>query len=56
MVKIYANSVERGTRSINVVPSNLREEVRAIVIADGYDFDEDGFAHKKVEDNNEADI
>lgn len=46
MARIYANRIEAGTKSINEVPTKLREEVRAMVIADGYEFDDDGMAHK----------
>lgn len=55
MVRVYANSIERGTRTIGSVPPKIRDEVKELVISEGYEFDEDGYAHKKVEADN-ADI
>lgn len=46
MIRIYANSIERGTRSIDSVPVKLREEVKELVLSEGYEFDEEGYAHK----------
>lgn len=56
MVRVYANSIERGARAIGSVPTKLRDEVEALVISEGYEFDEEGYAHKKVEVSDEADI
>lgn len=45
IAKIYVKAIERGDRTIQSVPSNIREKVRALVLADGYEFDEAGYAH-----------
>lgn len=46
MVRIYANRIEDGAKKITDVPTKIREDVKALVIADGYEFDEEGYAHK----------
>lgn len=46
MVRVYANSIERGARAIGSVPTKLRDEVEALVISEGYEFDKKGYAHK----------
>lgn len=51
MVKIYVKLVEQHAYSINMVPANLRDQVREMVIADGYYFDKDGWAHKGFNSN-----
>lgn len=51
MIRIYANSIERGTRSIDSVPSKLRDEVKELVLSEGYEFDKKGYAHKSVVPN-----
>lgn len=48
MVRVYANSIERGARTIGSVPAKLRDEVEALVISEGYEFDKKGYAHKKA--------
>lgn len=48
MVRVYANLIEKGLRNINSVPTTIREDVRAQVIADGYYFDKDGWAHRGI--------
>ena len=52
MVRIWANRIEDGAKSINEVPTNKREAVRALVISEGYEFDEDGYAHKVANTSN----
>lgn len=47
MIRIYANRVEAGTKSINEVPAKLKDEVKALVESEGYEFDENGYAHKR---------
>ena len=46
MVRVYANSIERGARAIGSVPAKLRDEVKELVISEGYEFDDEGYAHK----------
>lgn len=51
MVRVYVSLVEKGAYSINRVPANLRDQVRQLVIADGYYFDKDGWAHRGYNSN-----
>lgn len=56
MVRVYANSIERSARTIGSVPTKLRDEVKKLVISEGYEFDKKGYAHKKAaepKENNE---
>ena len=51
MVAKYVRKIEEDGMSINVVPNLWREKVRKQVEADGYVFDENGYATKvKVDD------
>ena len=46
MVAKYVRKIEENGMSINVVPALWREKVRKQVEADGYVFDENGYATK----------
>ena len=54
MVRVYANSIERGARAIGSVPAKLRDEVEALVISEGYEFDKKGYAHKTAAEQKET--
>ena len=53
MVAKYVRKIEEDGMSINIVPKLWREKVRKQVEADGYVFDENGYA-TKVEVDNES--
>ena len=53
MVAKYVRKIEEDGMSINSVPNLWREEVRKQVEADGYVFDENGYA-TKVEVDDES--
>ena len=53
MVAKYVRKIEENGMSINTVPALWREKVRKQVEADGYVFDENGYA-TKVEVVNET--
>ena len=53
MVAKYVRKIEENGMSINSVPNLWREKVRKQVEADGYVFDENGYA-TKVEVDNES--
>lgn len=36
MARIYANLIEKGLKTLEDVPARLREQVRQILIEDGY--------------------
>lgn len=36
MARIYANLIEKGVKTLEEVPARLREQVRQILIEDGY--------------------
>ena len=42
MARIYANLCEKGVRNFFSVPSNLQDQVRAIIEDDGYIIKPDG--------------
>ena len=46
MVAKYVRKIEENGMSINAVPALWREKVRKQVEADGYVFDENGYATK----------
>ena len=46
MVAKYVRKIEEDGMSINIVPNLWREKVRKQVEADGYVFDENGYATK----------
>ena len=46
MVAKYVRKIEEDGMSINIVPKLWREKVRKQVEADGYMFDENGYATK----------
>ena len=46
MVAKYVRKIEEDGMSINIVPKFWREKVRKQVEADGYVFDENGYATK----------
>ena len=46
MVAKYVRKIEEDGMSINIVPKLWREKVRKQVEADGYVFDENGYATK----------
>lgn len=46
LVNKYVRKVEESGMSINAVPALWREKVRKQVEADGYTFDENGYATK----------
>ena len=46
MVAKYVRKIEENEMSINAVPALWREKVRKQVEADGYVFDENGYATK----------
>ena len=46
MARIYANLCEKGVRNFFTVPKNLQDQVEAIIIADGYQINEDGTVTK----------
>ena len=46
MVAKYVRKIEENGMSINTVPALWREKVRKQVEADGYVFDENGYATK----------
>lgn len=54
MVRIYANRVEAGAKKLTDVPAKLRDEVEALVISEGYEFDKKGYAHKKAAEPKET--
>lgn len=47
MARVYANLCEKGVRNFNTVPSNLQDQVREIIEADGYVINKDGTVTKK---------
>ena len=53
MVAKYVRKIEEDGMSINIVPKLWREKIRKHVEADGYVFDENGYA-TKVEVDNES--
>ena len=53
MVAKYVRKIEEDGISINIVPNLWREKVRKQVEADGYVFDENGYA-TKVEVDDES--
>ena len=53
MVAKYVRKIEEDGMSINIVPNLWREKVRKQVEADGYVFDENGYA-TKVEVDDES--
>ena len=53
MVAKYVRKIEEDGMSINIVPKLWREKVRKQVEADGYVFDENGYA-TKVEVDDES--
>ena len=53
MVAKYVRKIEEDGMSINSVPNLWREKVRKHVEADGYVFDENGYA-TKVESDDES--
>lgn len=36
MARIYANLIEKGVKTLEEVPARIREQVRQILIEDGY--------------------
>lgn len=40
--RIYATTCEKQGRNFNTVPEEIKEEVKAIIINDGYIINEDG--------------
>lgn len=46
MARIYANLCEKGVRNFFTVPRNLQNQVEEIIIADGYQINEDGTVTK----------
>ena len=51
MVAKYVRKIEEDGMSINIVPNLWREKVRKQVEADGYVFDENGYATKAEVDD-----
>lgn len=47
MAKVYASLCEKGVRNFFTVPTNLQDQVAAIIEADGYVINEDGTVTKK---------
>ena len=49
MARIYASACERdeNPKNFNTVPVKIKEEVRAIIEADGYAINDDGSVVKK---------
>ena len=54
MVAKYVRKIEEDGMSINIVPNLWREKVRKQVEADGYVFDENGYARKLQVDDESA--
>ena len=54
MVAKYVRKIEEDGMSINSVPNLWREKVRKQVEADGYVFDENGYATKLEVDDESA--
>jgi len=47
MIKIYATSCERDGKNFFDVPEKLRDRVKAVIEADGYEILEDGTVIKE---------
>ncbi len=47
MAKVYASLCEKGVRNFFTVPTNLQDQVAAIIESDGYVINEDGTVTKK---------
>lgn len=47
IAKVYARSCEKGTKNFNDVPENIQEEVREIILKDGYIINKDGTVEPK---------
>lgn len=54
MAKVYANLCEKGVRNFYTVPTNLQEQVRAIIESDGYTIKEDGTVVKPERNEEEG--
>lgn len=48
MAKIYAKSCELDGKNFNTVPKRIKEQVRAIIEADGYIINLDGTVIKEA--------
>lgn len=46
MARVYANLCEAGVRNFFTVPAKLRDQVRILIEADGYQINEDGTVTK----------
>ncbi len=47
MAKIYAASCEKDGKNFNTVPNRIKDQVRAIIEADGYTINPDGTVTKE---------
>ena len=47
MARIYATSCEKDGKNFNTVPNRLKDQVRAIIEADGYVINADGTVTKE---------
>lgn len=47
MAKIYATSCEKDGKNFNTVPNRIKDQVRAIIEADGYTINPDGTVTKE---------
>jgi hypothetical protein len=47
MAKIFATSCEKDGKNFNTVPNRIKDQVRAIIEADGYTINPDGTVTKE---------